>query len=114
MIIRAYSVFDSKTASFNPPHYVHTDQAAIRNFADYVNDQSIPNNQWYKHPEDFSLWFVGEFDQETGSFVPGIPVNLVTASAIKDLREVVNPLGSKMGQGVFPFSAEDLKKENVS
>lgn len=82
MKMNVYSVFDSKLASFGRPWYEMTDASAIRVFQDAVNDSSNPNNQWYKHPEDFSLYSIGEFDDSDGKLVSNLPLSLVTASAI--------------------------------
>lgn len=82
MILKVYSVFDSKLASFGRPWYEMTDASAIRVFSDAVNDGSNPANQWYKHPEDFSLYHVGTFDDESAALEPCLPLSLVTASAV--------------------------------
>lgn len=82
MITKLYSVFDFKTAVFGRPFTDQSDNSAIRNFADAVNDSSNPNNLWHKHPEDFSLFLVGDFDDENGELIPIHPKNLITASAI--------------------------------
>lgn len=82
MILKVFSVFDSKLASFSRPWYEMTEASAIRVFADAVNDGSNPNNQWYKHPEDFSLFVIGEFDDAKGVITSKNPLSLVTASAI--------------------------------
>lgn len=88
MILNVYSVFDSKLASFGRPWYEMTDASAIRVFSDAVNDNSNPANQWYKHPEDFSLYKLGVFNDESGEIETDKPLSLVTASAI--FRPVVN------------------------
>lgn len=92
---RLYSVFDSKTATFGIPNFIPSDNAAIRTFSDAVNDGSNPNNQWHKHPEDFSLFFVGFFDDETGLLEKSIPSSLVTASALvaaQGSKEPITPM----------------------
>lgn len=82
-----YSVFDAKTAVFGFPFVAMRDEAAIRAFSDSVNDVSNPNNNWNRHPEDFSLFRVGLMDDETGVLVPQPPVSLVTASALFAVRQ---------------------------
>lgn len=86
MKLKVYSVFDSKLATFGRPWYEMTDAAAIRVFSDAVNDGSNPNNQWYKHPEDFSLYCLGDFEDESGAIDKKLPVSLVTASSIFDQK----------------------------
>lgn len=83
MMLRVYSVFDAKLASFGRPWYEMTDASAIRVFSDAVNDGSNPANQWHKHPEDFSLFYLGDFTDDDGGIRPQVPpVSLVSASAI--------------------------------
>ena len=81
MKLKLYSVFDSKTACFSAPYTGLSDAAAIRSFADSVNDPNSGN--WNRHPEDYSLFFIGEINEDTGHLIPTNPISLVTASALK-------------------------------
>lgn len=83
MVLKMYSIFDSKLAAFSVPFYEHKDAVAIRKFTDAVNDGSNPNNQWFNHPEDFQLFFLGEFDDNTGELIPSKPQAMLTAAAVK-------------------------------
>lgn len=91
MKMKMFSVFDAKAAFFGNPWYDQSEASAIRNFSDAVNDGSNPNNQWFKHPEDFSLFYLGEFDNEIGKFRLITPENLVTASALRSARNGAVP-----------------------
>lgn len=111
MITNVYSVFDSKLATFGRPWYEMTDASAIRVFSDAVNDGSNPNNQWFKHPEDFSLYMIGQFDDVSGELFSGAkdgsprPVSLVTAAAVFDFKKVVQlDLLEKNGEKKEPAS----------
>lgn len=86
MIMKIFSVFDSKAAFFGNPFFDQNEGSAIRNFSDAVNDSSNPNNMWHKHPEDFSLFYLGEFDNLVGSFSSDIPRCVLTASALRELK----------------------------
>lgn len=70
MILRVYVVYDSKTEAYFPPFYQTTNAAALRDFTDKVN---TPNHPWCKHPEDFSLFAVGSFDDLNGCLTPISP-----------------------------------------
>lgn len=83
MKMKMFSFFDSKAAFFSNPFYEQREGAAIRMFADAVNDSSNPNNLLNKHPEDYSLFLLGEFDNDTGAIDMIKPLNLVTASALR-------------------------------
>lgn len=85
MIVKLYSVLDTKVGYFANPWCDMSDASAIRNFGDAVRDGSNPNNHWHKHPEDFSLYFVGEFDTDFAELKPSLPKALITASAIQSI-----------------------------
>lgn len=85
MIVKMYSVFDSKAAFFGKPFFEQREESAIRTFSDAVNEKN-PNNMWNKHPEDYSLFFLGQFDDQTGVITVDLPRNVITASAIYSLN----------------------------
>lgn len=99
MILKVFSVFDSKAAVFGNPFVDQREQSAVRNFSDAVNDGSNPNNLWHKHPEDFSLFLVGDFNTDTGRLSHTVPESLVTASAVRQLSSTANlDMRDKNGQ----------------
>lgn len=63
MITKVFSIFDSKAQMFNVPFFMPTTPAAIRSFTDLVND---PQTLVCKHPADFVLYELGEFDDSVG------------------------------------------------
>lgn len=89
MKLLAFSIYDSKVEMFIQPFFDVTKGSAIRNFSDAVNDNTTAFN---KHPEDYTLFHVGIFDQELGRFQKMEPDSLGTAitfivASINDLRE---------------------------
>lgn len=57
---------------YSVPQFVLNLGAAIRGFGDEVrrpHSENSPNNL-NQHPEDFDLYFLGEYEDETGSFEP--------------------------------------------
>ncbi len=81
MILQIFSVRDIKTDQFANPMFLITKGHAIRSFADAVNDKE-PNNQLNKHPEDFELHHLGEFDTDSGLINANPPKQVVTASEV--------------------------------
>jgi len=61
--VKIYSVYDKKMMQYMPVWVARTDGAAIRVFSDEVKRS---DSQMHAHPEDFSLWRVGEFDDICG------------------------------------------------
>jgi len=77
---QAYSVYDSKAKFFSHPFYCQNDEIAIRNFTQAASD---PASQLCKFPADFSLFLIGNYDDEIG-FLTSIPHhNLGLASQFK-------------------------------
>lgn len=61
------SVRDSAMQAFGRPIFVPSLGVASRSFADEVN-RAAPDNQMNQHPEDFELWYIADFEEETGLF----------------------------------------------
>lgn len=61
----AVSIFDSKLCAFMRPYFAPTVGAAIRAFGDDVVNVDSPV---YKHPEDYQLYQVGAFLDDSGVF----------------------------------------------
>lgn len=73
IIQRMYTIRDNKAECYLSPFFFQRDGEAIRAFDDVVNKSGSQINA---HPEDFSLFKVGEFDQDTGSVTPIAPISL--------------------------------------
>lgn len=84
MKVKCYAVLDAKVADFQLAIFDIKDEGAIRQFADAINEKMNP--RWAKHPEDYSLWCVGEFDSERGTIASLVPSNLVNGVAVLSLK----------------------------
>lgn len=77
------SIFDAAAGVYSRPVFVQSRGVAMRSFSDEVNREAA-DNEVNKHPGDFSLHMLAEFDDETGCFIAsGQPVRLVSASEVK-------------------------------
>ena len=65
MLLKMYSVFDSKADAFLPPFFLHNNGLALRTFGDACN---MKDHQFGKHPEDYTLFELGVFEDDSGSF----------------------------------------------
>lgn len=61
------SVKDLAADAFARPFYVQSIGMALRSFMDEVNREDA-NNTMYHHPDDFALYHLGEFDDNTCKF----------------------------------------------
>ena len=76
------SVFDSAAATYGRPFFVPSRQVGIRTFTDEVNREDEQSNL-YLHPDDFSLFVIGEFDDQSGVFDTHAPEVLIRAKDVK-------------------------------
>lgn len=64
-MLKLFSVFDAKLEAFIQPFYELTTAAAVRAFTNAANE---PKHNFKIHGEDYSLFELGTFDQEKGTF----------------------------------------------
>ncbi len=79
MIYKMFSIFDSKTNCFSKPFYCLTIGEAERTFADAALDEASP---FYRHPEDYFLYSVGEFHDDTTDLDSFPPLALGSAAEL--------------------------------
>lgn len=76
------AILDAKLGEYGPPMAFQKSGQAVRQFGDEVQRQD-KNNQMYTHPEDFTLWHVGDYESETGEVFTQAPRLLASASEYK-------------------------------
>lgn len=95
MQIRAYTVFDNKALIYNTPFFAATDGAALRSFEELANDL---NTTVGRHPGDYSLWWCGTYDDQSGVFAAQVPlVRVADAVALVKLQPGLPLNGSGPG-----------------
>jgi len=67
MIQIVVSIFDRATGLYSRPVYVPSTGAAMRSFTDEINDPR-PDNQLNKHPDDYDLFQIATWDDNTGQY----------------------------------------------
>ena len=65
MKLNIYSIYDDTAKAYMQPFFLHNHGLAVRAFTDQVNSEST--NPLSNHPEQFTLYYVGEFDDQTGN-----------------------------------------------
>jgi hypothetical protein len=76
MKLNVYSIFDSAAKAYTNPFFMHNDGLAIRAFSDNVNSEQ--ENNISKHPDQFTLFRIGEFDDSSGEIKTDIVKSLGT------------------------------------
>jgi len=64
---KIYSIRDAKAEFFTQPFYKKTHGEAERDFTMLAQDAQSSIS---KFPEDFDLYYIGDFDNETGKTTP--------------------------------------------
>lgn len=65
----AVSVKDVRAGTFGTPYFVPNEGVALRTFANEVN-RAEDKNVLFTNPEDFEVYAVGHFDDESGFWIP--------------------------------------------
>lgn len=66
MIYTMAAIYDVKAEFYQPPQFVRSKGEAIRMFKDALNGG---DPMMTAHPEDFKLWYLGEFDALGGKLL---------------------------------------------
>lgn len=76
MIQFVISVKDRAADVFNRPFFVPHTNVAVRDFTDEINRVS-QDNPLSKHPDDYDLYCLGSFDDNSGAFAAGDAPTLI-------------------------------------
>ena len=80
--MKLFSVFDSKLGEFAAPMVFPSNGVAIRSFSDEVKRSDV-QNALSVHPEDYSLYYIGELDPVSGDVeCPMQPELMIRASDV--------------------------------
>ena len=65
MITNMYTIYDSKAEIYTPPMHFRNDAEALRQLGQEANN---PDSKLNKFAEDYSLFLLGEWDEDTAEF----------------------------------------------
>ena len=84
---KIYTVFDAKVEAYLDIFLARTHGEALRSFSDAVGQDGHPFSE---HPEDYTLFYVGDFDVDSGVVTSANHVPLGKAIDFKSshIREV--------------------------
>jgi len=93
MIQKMFAIRDSKACAFLQPFFSSANGSALRALSDAVSDGKSP---LALHPEDYILYEVGSFDDNTGEIVGVTPIKLLAcASDFREGTEVRTPISNQ-------------------
>lgn len=65
MLYKVFTVYDGAVKAYLPPMLLRTRGEAIRSISEALR---APDHQFSKHSPDFSLFELGEWDDNTGAY----------------------------------------------
>lgn len=80
MKVEIFTIYDEKAKAYVQPYFAINRGVAVRMFANEVNRDG---SQMRASAEDFTLFFVGSFDDANGTFVISSPELVVTALQVR-------------------------------
>lgn len=89
MELEVFSVYDTKAQAYLPPFFLHNTAMALRIFQNCANDTG---HTFGTNPEDYCLFHIGMFDDDTGSLTAlQTPKSLGLAQEFKNAPPVPEP-----------------------
>lgn len=79
MTLKIVAAFDKKTALYDRPFMVRHLGEALREWEIVCKDK---NTKFGRNPEDWDIYVLGEFDDESGELIPGKKTHI--ASGLSD------------------------------
>jgi len=94
VLIKVFAILDVKTGIYSHPIFLPSVGAMMRAWVDHAND---PRSSISKHPEDYSLFAIGDYDDQTGKFI-----NAITPECLGVAAEVIRGNMSDSSKAEFP------------
>ncbi len=82
-VLKAFSIHDTKAEAWTNPIFANSNGAALRSFTDACRN---PESDFGRHPEDYSLFYVGTFDDQSGELTGDNPVHLIHGANVKEVE----------------------------
>lgn len=81
MLHRAYTIYDSKVEAYMKPFFAMSDGDALRSFVDAINS---PDSPFFRHPDDYTLFQIGVYDDTHAELKSTTAVSLGCAIQFKN------------------------------
>ena len=103
-IFEMFAIYDEKSCSFSVPFSAVNSMVAYRQFLDLALDS---RSTVFAHPEDFSLYCIGSFDDCSASLTPLLPISLVCRAV-----DCLQSRGAAVGGESPPKSQSDQPEKS--
>jgi hypothetical protein len=96
MMTQLYSIYDTKSKVYGKPFHALNENVAIRACKDAMTD---PNVDFGRHPEDFILFHIGQYNDNTGEIEPTVISSIVKFLELRDDEVLPFPLTKEAENG---------------
>lgn len=85
MLLSIFTIYDEKAKAYLAPFFLPTTGMAVRTFTDMINN---PECAFYKHPEDYTIFKIGTFDDSLGLLLVELkPTSLHNGVTLKNIDQ---------------------------
>lgn len=104
MKLKCFAFYDSKGQFFMTPFFYPSVGQASRFFGDLLED---PKASLSKHPEDYSLYLLGEYDDGSGMMFPSTqPAHLISGIEYMRSRENLRSVKAPESEVSVPLNGK--------
>lgn len=82
MKLKLFSIRDAKAGVFLAPFPARSSVEAERQVSASFDNPAMQDTPIFKHPADFQLFVVADFDDETGVILPADPLQIATIESL--------------------------------
>lgn len=91
MKLQVYCIHDSAADTYQTPYFARARGEALRIFTDLANDPGHPVGA---HPDDYTLFYIGQYEQGTAEMIPTVPESCGNALEFKTRPTQSDPVSS--------------------
>lgn len=81
--LKAFTILDTKAGIYMAPYFAPNEALGIRTFKDLLNN---PQTVMAKHPDDFALYFCGEYNTQSSELTTGKLIHICSANELLSIN----------------------------
>lgn len=90
--LEMFTIFDSKTASYEAPSIAINQHDIVRQVVNMFRDPAQARNRFLINAEDYSIFRIGTYDKKTGTIVPTkAPEHVANMHDLRAVAEQAKP-----------------------
>ncbi len=111
MIHKMFVIYDSKANAYMQPWFLTQNGMAVRAFSDCVNSD---DHNFSRHPEDYTLFSLGEFDDQTAKITRAEPISLGNGVQYKKTIQQTDMFNAEVFHEDIYHTRENIEKRKLT